>query len=130
MKTQPNSERPKDLSDAEFEAALLSALRAAGNLFPESEEDIADLEARLDMNGVPTPDVEKFRELLRELPVKIVRLPHAAKLISCEVQENLAMAARNGSKIGEEVQKRMQTDRLRAREQRRDNSNGADRTPA
>jgi len=130
MKTQPNSERPKEVSDAEFEAALHSALRAAGHFFPESEKDIASLEATMKMDGVPTPDIERFRQLLRESTEKIVRLPNTAKVTSCEIQENLAMAARNGGKISEEVRKRMDADRAKAREQRQDNGNGADRTPA
>lgn len=129
MKTQPNSERPKDVSDAEFEAALHSALRAAGHLFPESEEDVASLEATMEMGGVPTPDTEKFRQLLRESTERIVTLPNTAKITSCEIQENLAMAARNGGKISDEVRKRMDADRAKAQEQRRDNGNGADRTP-
>jgi hypothetical protein len=130
MNTQPNSEKPKNLTDAEFEAALHSALRSAGQLFPEGEEDIAFLEATLDMNGVPTPDTEKFRQLLRDATEKIVKLPNTAKVTSSSIQENLAMAARNGGEISEEVRRRMDADRAKAQEERQDNSNGADRTPA
>ena len=116
MKIKPNGERPKNVSDAEFEAALHSALQAAGHFFPETENDIASLEATMDMNGVPTPDSQKFRQLLRKSGGKIVRLPNTAKITSSEIQENLAMAARNGGKISEEVRKRMDADRAKARE--------------
>jgi len=126
MKTQPNREKAKELSDAEFEAALHSALRDEGHFFPQSEEDVASLEANVDMDGVPTPDTRRFGELLRESVDRVVQLPYAAKSASTEVEQNLAMAARNGGEISEEIKKRMDEDRAKARGQmRKKHENGA-----
>src|SRR5438067_532430 len=110
MKTHSNDEQPKELSDAEFEAALHAVLRDEGCLFPSSAEEVASLEESMDLGGVPTPDTEKFHRMLRQKPQNIVELPSTAKLSCNEVNqnlENLAMAARNGGEITEEVRKRM-----------------------
>jgi hypothetical protein len=119
MKT-PKCEQPKELSDAEFEAALHAALRDEGYLFPRNAEEVASLKASMDMNGVPTPDTEKFRQLLRQMAQKVAELPNTARLRSREVEEDLeklAMAARNGGEITEEIRKRMDADRAMAKEQ-------------
>jgi hypothetical protein len=126
MKTH-NREQQKALSDAEFEAALYAALRDGGYLFPRSAEDIASLKASMDMNGVPTPDRQKFRQLLHQMPENVIELPDTAKLNSPEVEkglEALAMVARNGGKITEEIRKRMNADRTQAQAQNHQN-NGA-----
>lgn len=119
MKTH-NREQPKGLSDVEFEAALHAALRDEGYLFPRSAEDVASLKASMDMNGVPTPDTQKFRRLLRQATEKVVELPGTARLNSHEVEEDLgrlAVAARNGGEITKEIRERMDADRAQAKEQ-------------
>jgi len=147
MKTH-NREQPKELSDAEFEAALHAALRDEGSLFPRNAEDVASLKASMDMNDVPTPDTQKFRQLLRQVakndgvptndPQNIRQLFRrtAEKIVnifdtdwsgSSEVDANLeklAMAARNGGEITDEIRKRMEVDRAQAKEQIKKN-NGA-----
>jgi hypothetical protein len=127
MKTHSNDDQPKELSDVQFEAALHAALRDEGCFFPTNAEEVASLEESMDMDGVPTPDMEKFRQMLRQKTEKIVELPSTAKLTCSEVNqnlENLAMAARNGGEITDEVRKRMEADRSRAKEQVRSH-NGA-----
>lgn len=125
MKAQPNRKSPKELSDAEFEAALHGALRDEGYLFPRSAEDVASLEASMDTTGVPTPDTQKFRQLLHQTEEKVVELPNSAKVSSREIEENLAMAARNGGEISEEIRKRMNTHRAEAKKQNRNKNDGA-----
>jgi hypothetical protein len=120
MKTHSKDEQRKEPSDAEFEAALYAVLRDEGYLFPRSAEDVASLKASLDMNGVPTPDTEKFRQLLRQTAEKVVGFPTTAKFSSREVEaglEKLAMAARNGGEITPEIRRRLDADRARATEQ-------------
>ncbi|MFO1500208.1 MAG: hypothetical protein U1G07_17765 [Verrucomicrobiota bacterium] len=127
MKTHLNGHQPKELSDAEFEAALHAVLRDEGYLFPRNAEDVASLKAQMDMNGVPTPDTEKFRQLLRQTAAKVVKLPAIVKVSSQEVEANiekLATAARNGGEITPEIRRRMNADRAGATEQVKKN-NGA-----
>jgi len=119
MKTH-NHEQPKGISDAEFEAILHAALRDEGCLFPCNAEEVALLKASMDMSGIPTPDTEKFHQLLHQIVEKVVKLPGTSKVSSSEVDENiekLAMAARNGGEITEEIRTRMDADRARAKEQ-------------
>lgn len=148
MKTH-NHRQPKGLSDAEFEAALHAALRDEGKLFPSNAEDIASLEASMDMNNVPTPDAQEFHRFLRECvkneghsiknvqksshPLKSTRevikglLNKGKNLFSLpEVDAdlaNLAGVARNGGEITEGVRKRMEADRSQAEEKTK-NQNG------
>lgn len=116
----PKGEQPKQPSDAEFDAALHAALRDTNRLFPSSAEEVAVLKAHLDMNGVPTPDTQRFRELLRNKAQKIVGLPGTARCTSTDVEqdlERLAIAARNGGEITKEIRQRMDADRAQAAEQ-------------
>jgi len=79
----------------------------------------------MDTTGVPTPDTQKFRQLLHQTEEKVVELPNSAKVSSREVEENLAMAARNGGEISEEIRKRMNTHRAEAKKQNRKKHDGA-----
>ena len=76
----PNRNNRKELSDAEVEAALHAALRDEGYLFPESAEEVAWLKASLDTAGVPTPDSNKFKQLLRQAVSRIQSLPPVRNL--------------------------------------------------
>ena len=107
MKNPPNRDNPERLTTQEVEAALYAALRDEGRLFPQTEEDVAALEESLDLTGVPTPDVNGFMAKLRESSEsEIVKLART-KNIPQTVLENLAMAARNGEKIPDEVRQKM-----------------------
>jgi len=59
--------RRASIQHAEVEAALHAALRDAGLQFQRTEEDIAKLEARLDLTEIPGPDSNKFRQRLSAL---------------------------------------------------------------
>jgi hypothetical protein len=112
-KEKPNRNKARELTTEEVEAALHAALRNEGHLFPQTDEDVAELERNLDLSSVPTPDTDKFRRLLEEhAGNKVISLPQMNQATSPVVEENLAQAARNGRKIPDEVQRRM--DRLRA----------------
>lgn len=115
MKTPPKRDKPRELTAEEVEAALHAALRDEGQLFPESDEDVAALEDSLDLSGVPTPDRNEFSQLLHEhVSGKVIPLPDTAQAVSSAVEENLAMAARNGGKIPKEVRNKMDADRTAA----------------
>lgn len=123
MKNVPNRSNRKELSDADVEAALNAALRDEGHLFPESAEEVASLKASLDTAGVPTPDANKFKQLLRQQSAhsnnkNIIHLRGSARAVSAKVEENLAIAARNGGAISEEIRKQMDADRASAQERR------------
>ena len=117
MNTHSNNTQPKELSDAEFEAALHAVLRDEGHFFPHSAEDVAALKANMDLNEVPTPDTEKFRQILRNTVTNILQLPTSVRLSCRQVDDNLeklAMAARNGGEITKEIRERMDADRAKS----------------
>lgn len=104
----------------DLEALLHQVLREDGRIFPASEKDISNLEAEVDPDEVkpidparllarvrgdePEKDSEKVVPLFGEVPN--------------QVQEDmLAMAARNGGQITEEVRRQMEEDRANAEKQ-------------
>jgi hypothetical protein len=121
MKTQPESESPRKLSDAEFEAALYATLRDEGYLFPNGVDDVKALEASLDLSTVPTPDTHKFGQLLRQHEEKVLDLPRSAWARSNEVDQSLAAVARNGGAISEDVRRQMAVDSAREKEAKKQN---------
>ena len=109
--------RPKDSggpTDAEIEVAIHEALRSEGCSLPKTPAEVTQLKAALNLSHVPTPNSHKFRALLRKrVEGKIVPLPNATRA----VDENLALAARNGGKITAEIRNKM--DAARAEDQKR-----------
>lgn len=112
MNAKPNSEKHPLPMNSELEAEVHAALRAKGHLFPETEEDVARLEASADLNGIPTPDANKFRTLLRNQTTTNVIPLSDSPLVTChEIKNDLAMAARNGGPIPQEIRDQMDADR-------------------
>lgn len=108
--TKPN-EQPT-LQDAE--EALRAALRFNAALFPRSLDDVENIVESVDTTKVPSPDLNKFRVLLRQRgPFQIPRLPTIAQRAEEDVVADLR-AARNGNEIPDEVLQRMQVDREEA----------------
>lgn len=112
MNTHQSGDASRALTAAEVEAALHVALRDEGILLPKTIEDIAELEATLDLTGVPTPDPRAFAAKLRAATsdAKVVAFPKPKAAPAKD--ENFAMAARNGGALSEENRRKM--DQLRA----------------
>lgn len=108
-----NQNRPKSQpTDNEVEHSLAEVLHLAGMAFPKNAEDVEAMEEDVDPETVSTPDGERLRRQLAGEPV--VSTTHVASLTpfsSCEIAENLAMAARNGSTLSPEVRRMMDADR-------------------
>lgn len=107
MNTHQSGDASRALTAAEVEAALHVALRDEGILLPKTIEDIAELEATLDLSGVPTPDPRAFAAKLRAATIdtKVVAFPSPA--VNPAKEENLALAARNGGTLSEETRRKM-----------------------
>ena len=112
MNTHQRDDASGGLTAAEVEAALHASLRDEGILVPMSPEDIAELEATLDLSGIPTPDPRSFAAKLRAETghAKVIGFPNTSA-VRAQV-ENLALAARNGTALSEETRHKM--DLLRA----------------
>ncbi len=97
------------LDDAE--RALSLALRTGANLFPKSFGDVDSIIEEVDLDIVSSPDLNKFRESLRNRPgIQIPRLPSNAARGEEGVVEDLR-AARNGDKLTEDILERMHAHR-------------------
>lgn len=107
MNTHQSGDASRALTAAEVEAALHVALRDEGILLPKTIEDVAELEATLDLSGVPTPDPRAFAAKLRAATgdAKVVAFPKPKPAPAKD--ENLAMAARNGGALSEETRRKM-----------------------
>lgn len=106
----------KKLTDAETERALSDALRLSASVFPQTDEDIENLQAETDPTLASTPDVLKFKKLLADpkgTPAPTAKAP-IASFQTPELTENWAMAARNGAQITPEVRAKMEAARASA----------------
>jgi hypothetical protein len=112
MNTDQSGDASCALTAAEVEAALHAALRDEGILLPKTIDDVAELEATLDLSGVPTPDPQAFAAKLRATiaDTKVVGFPSPKTAPAKE--ENLALAARNGGTLSEESRRKMDQLRL------------------
>jgi hypothetical protein len=89
------------------EEMIEKALREGGFLFPETPEEVAEFEKKFGSTDVILP------EDLRQAPHP--KKNRVVKLNKQEKQQNLAMAAREGSQLPEEIQKKMKEDREKAK---------------
>jgi len=113
---KPNRPLPAE----EVETALDATLRDQALLFPRTTDDVANIEAEVDLEDVPTPDGNRFRQFLRKrTSSKIVRLEMETPVLESDIAENLAMAARNGGDIPEDVRRKMDADRKKAERSKR-----------
>lgn len=115
MSEQTPKKPSRPLPAEEVENALDATLRDQALLFPRTTDDVANIEAEVDIEDVPTPDSNRFRHFLRQRTSgKIVRLQQMNPAVENDIAENLAMAARNGGDIPEDVRKKMNADRMKA----------------
>jgi len=106
--------------DEDLEALVHQVLRADGKVFPASEKDISNLEAEIDIEEVKPIDPARLLARIRgekteEICDKVVPLFGE---VPNQVQEDMvAMAARNGGQITEEMRRQMEEDRANAEKQ-------------
>ena len=114
-----NNDKIKNGSD--FDKEVYDILRAAGWVFPETPEDVEQVEQEHSENPVELPehlaDAAKVFDMMHLLPSgnsPEVVLPFPQ---SNDVRSNLARAAREGGEISKDLAERMRRDRKKARDQ-------------
>lgn len=95
------------------EKTVQKAFRKGGFLFPETLEEVADFEKRFGTTDIILPE-----ELHEPSFINSKRSAPAKKKLS-EPTENLAMAAREGSQLPEEVLKKMKEHRDKAKSKKK-----------
>lgn len=103
-----------------LEALLHQVLREDGKVFPASEQDITNLETEMDTDEVTPIDPARLLARIRgeateEDSVKVI--PLFGDVPSQVRDDMLAMAARNGGQITEEMRCQMEADRANAEKQ-------------
>jgi hypothetical protein len=110
---KPESNKKVTLADAK--RALHKMMQNDGIVFPETPEAIDRLEATTDDSHAPTPDVNAFLRYVRsEAPAVEPQTHKVLPFEDAAYADNLAIAARNGSKIGSEIRQRMDAHRAAA----------------
>jgi hypothetical protein len=104
--------------DSIFEDAWYEALCKFGYIFPETEEQLKDLKAKISKEKISLPIELKD-------PFKIIENGRITSISSLtfdnkEIEENMAMAAREGKEIPEDILKQMAQDRNEAEEKKDD----------
>lgn len=119
MKNDENQAKAS-VRDEDLETLLHQVLREDGKVFPTTEKDISNLEADVDPDEVKPIDPARLLARVRgekagDDSEKVVPLFGA---VPNQVQEDmLAMAARNGGQITEEMRRQMEQDRANAEKQ-------------
>ncbi len=119
MKNHGENQAKRGITGEELESLLHQVLREDGKVFPVSEEDIRNLEAEIDPSEVENIDPARLLARIRNKKTEKFSKPKVVALFgeaSASVFENelLAMAARNGGQITDEIQKQMEQDRANA----------------
>ena len=112
--------------EEDLEALLHQVLREDCRIFPATERDISNIEAEIDIDEVKPIDAARLLARVRgeqQEPATEKVLPLFGEVPSRVRDDMLAMAARNGGQITEEVRKQMDQDRINA-EKRLDQSQG------
>lgn len=125
MKNDKNQAKA-GVREEDLEALVHRVLREDGKIFPASEKDIINLESEIDIEEVKPIDPARLLARIRgekteEISDKVVPLFGE---VPNQVQEDmLAMAARNGGQITEEMRRQMEEDRANAEKQHDDQKN-------
>lgn len=113
-KKSPNLNGPA-LTPAEVDNIVCTTLRDSAKLFPKSIEDLETLESELEETALLKPDPKKLLKMLHgELPRPEPKLPQHGPEPVLEVTESLALAARKGKNIADDVRAKMNADRAAA----------------
>jgi hypothetical protein len=119
----PNSEdNMKDMTNEsnQLEELVFKALSARGEVLPQTVSEVARAEEHLEQNPPEIPEslkdtrqlLERIKARKSERACKVVPFP--GNMPSTQVEEELAWAARNGTKITPEIQERMRQNRANA----------------
>jgi hypothetical protein len=98
-----------------FEDAFHEALKKFGYLFPETEEELKQLKEKLSKTKIEVPDDLNYSMKILQRG-KITYLSEFNSSEDVEIEENLAIAAREGSEISDETFEQMEKDRREAEE--------------
>ena len=102
-----------NINETKQEKMIQKAFRTGGFLFPETPEEVAAFEKKFGNTDIILP------EELREPAFLNSKQTSAVKKKLSQTTENLAMAAREGSKLPEEVLKKMKEHREKAKREKK-----------
>ena len=104
------------IRDEDLEAILHQVLREDGKVFPASEQDIRNIEAEVDQDNVESIDPARLLARVRgedgNADKKVV--PLVAEVPKQIEDDMLAMAARNGGEMTDDIRRQMDVDREKA----------------
>lgn len=112
----------EDKENNDLEAKLHLLLVRSGNAFASTEQELEYLESFMRDSKIKAP--KKFKDL-NQLPLQgsfKVKTIIKTLDVNATSEQNLAMAARNGTKIPPEIRQRMNQHREEARENRKNDS--------
>ena len=100
------------IRDEDLEAILHQVLREDGKVFPASEQDIRNIEAEVDQDNVESIDPARLLARVRgedgNADKKVV--PLVAEVPKQIEDDMLAMAARNGGEMTDDIRRQMDVD--------------------
>jgi branched-subunit amino acid aminotransferase/4-amino-4-deoxychorismate lyase len=108
--------------DSRIEDSFHNALKKFGYVFPETEEELEHLKATVSRkkNHIPDELNDPF-QILKNGRVTALNSFNVSE--DHEIEENLAMAAREGKEIPEDIRRQMEQDRKDVEEKGKKNDN-------
>ena len=100
-----------NIDESKKEKIIQQALRTGGYLFPETPEEVSEFEKRFGNTDMIIP------EELHEAPHPKVRQLKTSKI--SKKDENLAFAAREGSRLPDSILKKMKEDRGKSKKNKK-----------
>lgn len=95
------------------EQIIQRALRTAGFLLPETPEEVAEFERKFGSTDILLPEALQTPDFIKTKPViSISKKPQI-------ILENLAMAARDGSQLPDDILKAMKEHRQKAKQEKK-----------
>ncbi len=98
-----------NLNDTQQEKLIQKTLRTGGFLFPETPEEVVEFEKQFGNTDILLPEELRDPTFLNSKREKIIKKSPIA------IKGNLAMAARDGSKLPDELLEEMKKHRERAK---------------
>ena len=121
---KPNKLTPKKLSECDLDRLVREAAIQEGACFAETEDELAIVEKRRFGKQVDVPPFSRVLDLIHGAEEPAHKIIPMAPALDESVVEDLAMAARNGGEIPDEIRKKMDADRVSEEEKKKHRDDG------
>jgi hypothetical protein len=122
--SKPQKPPPDELSDSDVDRLVREAAIREGACLPKTEEELTIIEQRFSGYLVEVPSFGRVLDLIHGAEKPADKIIPIAPALDETVVEDLAMAARKGGVIPDEIRKKMDADRLSEEQKKKRRGDG------